>query len=77
MSPGTHVRIKPEWQHAYRKPGSKLEGVIRATSPSGAVSRVTMDDLGDSYVLVHHLEPVLSAGGAVWYEQALIAAGPQ
>lgn len=59
MTPGTYVCIKPEWVHAYRKPGTELRGVLMCVSPTGAVSRVQMDDLGDSYLRTDHLEPVL------------------
>jgi hypothetical protein len=59
LSPGTHVRVKPEWVHAYRKAGSTMSGVVAALSPSGTVIRVQMDELGGSYVCVWaaHVEP--------------------
>lgn len=63
MSPGIQVSIKPEWRQLYRKPGARFEGSIVAMSPSGAVARVNMDDLGDSYVWADHLEPVGASAG--------------
>lgn len=60
MAPGLNVKVKQEWRHAYRKPGVELEGVLIAVSPTGTIARVRMDDLGDSYLWMSHLEP---AGG--------------
>jgi hypothetical protein len=57
LSPGTLVRVKPEWMHQYRKPGVTMSGVVRALSPNGKIVRVQMDDLGDSYFAVEHVEP--------------------
>ncbi len=56
MSPGTVVEIKADWRHFYRKPGTSSAGILRAFSPTGLVARVRMDEHGDSYVLVAHLE---------------------
>ena len=61
MSPGTLVRVKPQWMHQYRKPGVITSGVVKALSPHGKIVRVQMDDLGDSYFAVEHLEP--ASGG--------------
>ena len=47
--------------HQYRKPGVITSGVVKALSPHGKIVRVQMDDLGDSYFAVEHLEPA-SAG---------------
>lgn len=58
MTPGIYVMVKPEWRPLYRKPGAPFEGAVVAMSPSGAVARVYMDDLGDSYVRTEHLDPV-------------------
>ena len=62
------MRVKPEWVHAYRTPGSTMSGVVgvvAALSPSGTVIRVQMDELGDSYVCVWaaHVEPRPSDNG--------------
>jgi hypothetical protein len=56
LSPGTLVRVKPEWMYQYRKPGVTTSGVVTALSPNGKIVRVQMDDLGDSYVAVEHVE---------------------
>ena len=64
MSPGTYVKVRQEWVHCYRKPGAEFRGVVVATSPSGAVARVHMDDLGDSYFRTMDLELVGSSDAA-------------
>lgn len=56
MSPGTLVRVKPEWMHQYRKPGVTTSGVVKALSPDGKIVRVQMDNFGDSYLVVEHVE---------------------
>jgi hypothetical protein len=43
--------------HQYRKPGVTTSGVVKALSPHGKIVRVQMDDLGDSYFAVEHVEP--------------------
>lgn len=58
MSPGTHVRINENWARVYRKPGARLSGPVVAVSPTGAVLRVEMDDLGDTYVRAEHVLPI-------------------
>jgi hypothetical protein len=55
MAPGTRVEIKREWWHTYRRPGAKVRGTVVSQSPSGAVTRVRMDGLGDSYLCTNHL----------------------
>jgi hypothetical protein len=57
LSPGTLVRVKPEWMHQYRKPGVAMIGLVKALSPNGKIVRVQMDDLADSYIAVEHVEP--------------------
>jgi hypothetical protein len=57
LSPGTLVRVKPDWMHQYRKPGVTTSGVVKALSPDGKIVRVRMDNLGDSYLAVEHVEP--------------------
>lgn len=57
MSPGTVVEIKADWRHFYRKPGTSVAGILQALSPTRLVARVHMDEHGDSYILVAHLEP--------------------
>ena len=56
MSPGTVVEIKADWRLVYRKPGASITGILQALSPTGLVARVRMDEHGDSYVLVAHLD---------------------
>jgi hypothetical protein len=56
MSPGTHVRIKPDWLHAYGLPDASLHGVVTGLSPSGAIIRVEMGELGHVYVCAAHVE---------------------
>jgi hypothetical protein len=43
--------------HQYRKPGVATSGVVKALSPDGKIVRVQMDNLGDSYLAVEHVEP--------------------
>jgi hypothetical protein len=43
--------------HQYRKPGVTTSGVVKALSPDGKIVRVRMDNLGDSYLAVEHVEP--------------------
>jgi hypothetical protein len=57
LSPELLAQIKGEWRHSYRAHGSSMAGVIQAISPSGAVARIRLDEVADSYVLVRHLEP--------------------
>ncbi len=56
MSPGTVVEIRTDWRLIYRKPGAATAGILQALSPTGLVARVRMDEYGDSYVLVAHLD---------------------
>ncbi len=56
MSPGTVVEIRADWWTVYRKPGASVAGILQALSPTGLVARVRMDEHGDSYVLVAHLD---------------------
>ena len=71
MSPGTLVTVKPEWKYQYRKPGVTMSGVVKALSPNGKIVRVQMDDLGDSYFAVEHVEPASFAST----QEALDAVG--
>jgi hypothetical protein len=57
LSAGTLVAVKPDWMYQYRKPGVTTSGVVKALSPNGKIVRVQMDDLGDSYLAVEHVEP--------------------
>jgi hypothetical protein len=63
LSPGTLVTVKSEWMPQYRKPGVTTSGVVKALSPNGKVVRVQMDDLGDSYIAVEHVEPASAEPG--------------
>jgi hypothetical protein len=36
---------------------------VKALSPNGKVVRVQMDDLGDSYIAVEHVEPASAEPG--------------
>jgi hypothetical protein len=63
LSPGTLVTVKPEWMYQYRKPGVTTSGVVKALSPNGKIVRVQMDDLGDSYFAVEHVEPASAERG--------------
>jgi hypothetical protein len=63
LSPGTPVRIKPEWVHAYRKPETNVSGIVTVLSPSGTIIRVQMGELGHSYVLAAHVEPLPIGNG--------------
>jgi hypothetical protein len=49
--------------HQYRKPGVTTSGVVKALSPNGKIVRVQMDELGDSYFAVEHVEPVSAERG--------------
>jgi hypothetical protein len=42
--------------HQYRKPGVTTSGVVKALSPDGKIVRVQMDNFGDSYLVVEHVE---------------------
>ena len=55
IAPGSVVRIGSSWSRHYRKPGGSVTGVVSDLSPTGAVARVRMDEVADSYVLVDHL----------------------
>ena len=55
MTAGMQVEIRPERRYHYRRKGSPMSGVLMELSPSGAVARVAMDDIADSYVLVADL----------------------
>jgi hypothetical protein len=55
---GALVRIRPDLCRHYRKPGASESGVVMWLSPTGAIARVRMDQVADSYVRVDDLEGV-------------------
>ena len=55
MSPGALVHIDEEWRYQYRKLGARTEGILMEVTPDGAVARVRMDEIADSWVWAHHL----------------------
>jgi hypothetical protein len=56
---GMRVQIDNTWARVYRRPGTAVEGVLVAISPTGAVVTVRLDSLADSYVRVEHVKPAL------------------
>ena len=58
MSPGMHVRIRPEAVPFYRKQSASLEGIVVGLSRSGKVARVHLDDVADSFVRTDDLVPL-------------------
>jgi len=61
MAPGARVQLKPEFRSIYRRPGASVTGTVQGLSPSGAVARVRMDEVADSFVRVNHVELLLVA----------------
>ena len=55
MSPGALVRIDDQWRYQYRKVGARTAGTLLELTPSGALARVRMDAVADSWVWTHHL----------------------
>jgi len=56
IAPAAAVRVHVDWARNYRRLGGSESGVVVAVSPTGAVARVRMDEVADSYVHVDHLE---------------------
>ena len=57
---GMRVQIDNTWARVYRRPGTAVEGVLIAISPTGAVVSVRLDSLADSYVRVEHVKPAVA-----------------
>jgi hypothetical protein len=65
---GMRVQIDNTWARVYRRPGTAVEGVLVAISPTGAVVTVRLDSLADSYVRVEHVKPAVPSSTAHLFE---------